>query len=61
MRSVSLAILMVSVMLPTLRPDVDGAGHAPGLQGVRIINFILTGCVLLAAFCPAQQRLLQPR
>jgi len=59
--SVNLAILMVSVMLPILRPDVNAAGLPAGLQGMQIINFILTGGVLLAAFYAAQHRLLQPR
>jgi hypothetical protein len=57
--SVNLAILMVSVMLPIMRPDLDGNGAHPGLQGMNILNFILTGGVLLAAFYTAQRRLLQ--
>ena len=57
--SVNLAILMVSVMLPILRPELDGNGDYAGLQGMNIINFILTGGVLLAAFYTAQRRLLQ--
>jgi hypothetical protein len=57
--SVNLAILMVSVMLPILRPDLDGSGAYTGRQGANIINFILTGGVLLAAFYSARHRLLQ--
>jgi hypothetical protein len=59
--SFNLAILMVSVMLPILRADLDGPGAYIGLQGANIINFILTGGVLLAAFYSAQRRLLQQR
>jgi hypothetical protein len=59
--SINLAILMASVMLPILRPDLDGSGAYIGLQGANIINFILTGGVLLAAFYSAQRRLLQQR
>ena len=59
--SVNLAILMISVMLPVLRPGLDGSGAYPGLKGMQIINFILTSGVLLAAFYSAQQRLLQQR
>ena len=59
--SVNLAILMLSVMLPILRPDLEGSGTYIGLQGGNIINFILTGGVLLAAFYSAQRRLLQQR
>ena len=59
--SVNLAILMVSIMLPILRPEIDLDGLSPGLQGMHIINFILTGGVLLAAFYSAQHRLLQQR
>jgi len=55
--SVNLAILMVSVMLPVLRPDPEGSGPYIGLQGANIINFILTGGVLLATFYSAQHRL----
>ncbi len=59
--SVNLAILMASVMLPILRPDLDGSGAYTGLQGASIINFVLTGGVLLAAFYSAQHRLLLQR
>ena len=59
--SINLAILMASVMLPILRPNLDGSGAYIGLQGANIINFILTGGVLLAAFYSAQRRLLQQR
>lgn len=59
--SVNLAILMASVMLPVLRPEPDGIGAYIGLQGANIINFVLTGSVLLAAFYSAQRRLLQQR
>lgn len=54
---INLAILMISIMLPILRPDLDANGAVIGLQGANIINFILTGCVLLAAFYSAQNRL----
>ena len=57
--SVNLTILMVSVMLPILQPDLDGNGAYQGLQGMNILNFILTGGILLAAFYTAQRRLLQ--
>jgi hypothetical protein len=57
--SVNLAILMVSVMLPILLPDLDRPGAYIGLQGTNIINFILTGSVLLAAFYSSQRRLQQ--
>jgi len=57
--SVNLAILMVGVMLPIMRPDLDGNGAYPVLQGMNLLNFILTGGVLLAAFYAAQRRLLQ--
>ena len=57
--SVNLAILMVGVMLPVMRPELDGNGAYPVLQGMNILNFILTGGVLLAAFYTAQRRLLQ--
>ena len=57
--SVNLTILMVSVMLPVMRPELDGDGI--GLQGMQLLNFILTGGVLLAAFYSAQHRLLLQR
>ena len=57
--SVNLTILMVSVMLPIMRPNLDGNGAYPGLQGMNLLNFLLTGGVLLAAFYTAQRRLLQ--
>jgi hypothetical protein len=60
-RSVNPAILMASVMLPILRPGLDGSGAYIDLQGENIINFILTGGVLLAAFYSAQRRLLLQR
>ena len=59
--SVNLTILMVSVMLPILRPELDAAGDYTGLQGMNILNFVLTGGVLLAAFYSAQRKLLQQR
>ena len=57
--SINLTILMVSVMLPILRPDLAGSGTYPGLQGMHLVNFILTGGILLTAFYTAQRRLLQ--
>jgi hypothetical protein len=59
--SVNLTILMVSVMLPILRPELDAAGAYTGLQGMNILNFSLTGGVLLAAFYSAQRKLLLQR
>ena len=59
--SVNLTILMVSVMLPILRPELDAAGDYAGLQGMNILNFILTGGVLLTAFYLARHRLLLQR
>jgi hypothetical protein len=57
--SVNLTLLMLGVMLPILRPDLAGSGTYPGLQGMHLVNFILTGGILLAAFYTAQRRLLQ--
>jgi hypothetical protein len=59
--SINLAILMASVMLPILLPDLDGSDAYAGLQGANIINFILTGGILLATFYSAQRKLLQQR
>ena len=55
--SVNLAILVVSVMLPILRPDLEGGGADVGLQGTNIMNFILTGGILLAVFYSSRHRL----
>ena len=59
--SLNLAILMLGVMLPILRPELDGSGAVIGLQGANIINFILSGGVLLTIFYSSQHRLLQSR
>jgi len=60
-RSVNLAILMAGGMLPILRPNPEGYGAYIGRQGADIINFMLAGRVLLAAFYSAQRRRLLQR
>jgi len=57
--SVNLAILMAGVLLPLLQPDLIEAGGYTGLHGAHIINFLLSGGILLATFYSAQHRLLQ--
>ncbi|HYQ72437.1 MAG TPA: hypothetical protein VET88_10995, partial [Gammaproteobacteria bacterium] len=59
--SVNLTILMVGVLLPVMRPELDGDSTGMSLQGMQLLNFILTGGVLLAAFYSAQHRLQRQR
>jgi hypothetical protein len=60
--SANLLILMASIMIPIARPG-DFAGDSAasvGISGDHLINFLLSGGVLLAVFYSAQEELRNP-